>query len=277
MPSDGLEYQVTGNAAAKKVLIEAAASKVSAFDPTVGMFRSVDGRASTGGNPLANFDVLIDHTMDVGLVYQAASLAGKSAWIKEANAHMTKLETTLVRPDGSTYQWGYFNDSSGNFIDGETRQGYSNSSTWSRGQAWAIYSFTAAYAARGRADFLATAEKTADYFINHLPADGIPYWDFNAPVTATTPRDTSAAAIAADALLRLASLIPGTADSTRYQNTAEQILASLASPTYLAQGTKSSGILQQGALWVAKGEINESLSFGDYYFLDALNRFDALP
>jgi unsaturated chondroitin disaccharide hydrolase len=276
MPSDGLEYAFTDSHAAKKVLIAAAASKVSAFDSNVGMFRSVDGRASTSGNPLADFPVLIDHTMDVELVYRAASLTKNSEWIKLANQHMEKLERTLVRPDGSTYQWGYFNEKSGTFIDGETRQGYSNSSTWSRGQAWAIYSFTAAYAARGRPDFLATAEKTADYFINHLPADGIPYYDFNAPVTATTPRDSSAAAIAADALLRLAKLIPGTADATRYQATAEQILTTLTSPAYLAEGTKSSGILLHGALWVAKGESDESLSFGDYYFLDAMNRWEGL-
>jgi unsaturated chondroitin disaccharide hydrolase len=276
MPTDGLEYQFTDSATAKKVLIAAAASKVSAFDSTVGMFRSVDARDSTSGNPLANFNVLIDHTMDVEMVYRAASLTKNSEWIKLANDHMEKLETTLVRPDGSTYQLGYFNAKSGKFIDGETKQGYSNSSTWSRGQAWAMYSFTAAYAARGRADFLATAEKVSDYFIDHLPADGIPYWDFNAPVTATTPKDSSAAAIAADALLRLAKLIPGTADATRYQNTAEQILTTLASPAYLAEGSKSGGILLHGALWVAKGETNESLSFGDYYFLDALNRFEGL-
>jgi hypothetical protein len=276
MPSDGLEYQFTANAAAKQVLIDAASSKISNFDPTVGMFQTVNGRPSTSGNPLANFDVLLDDSVSVDLVYKAASLAGKSAWIKDANQYMAKLATTLVRPDGSTSQEGYFNSKTGTFIDGETKQGYGNSSCWARGQAWAMYSFTAAYAARGRADFLATAEKVSDYFIAHLPSDNVPYWDFNAPVTAATPRDTSAAAVAADALLRLAALIPGTAKGTEYQTVGENILTSLASPTYLAQGTKLSGILGQGALWVNKGEYNESLSFGDYYFLDALNRYEGL-
>jgi unsaturated chondroitin disaccharide hydrolase len=276
MPTDGLEYQFTGSAAAKRALIDAAASKVVNFDPHVGMFQTVDGRPSTGGNPLANFNVLLDDSMSVELVYEAASLAGKSAWIKEANEHMAKLETTLVRPDGSTDQEGYFNEKTGEFIDGETKQGLSNSSCWARGQAWAMYSFTAAYAARGRPDFLATAQKLANYFINHLPADGIPYWDFNAPVTATTPKDSSAAAIGADALLRLAKLIPGTADSMLYQNTAEKILGTLASPAYLAEGAKSAGILLHGALWVGKGESDASLSFGDYYFLDAMNRWEGL-
>ncbi len=276
MPTDGLEYLINGTAAAKQVLIDAASSKVANFDPNVGMFQTVDGQPSTSGNPLANFNVLLDDSMSVELVYKAASLAGKTAWIKEANEHMAKLETTLVRPDGSTCQEGYFNKKTGDFIDGETKQGYSNSSCWARGQAWAMYSFTAAYAARGRPDFLATAEKLSNYFIDHLPADGIPYWDFNAPVTTTTPKDSSAAAVAADALLRLAKLIPGTADATLYQNTAEKILATLASPAYLAEGTKSSGILLHGALWVAKGESDESLSFGDYYFLDALNRYEGL-
>jgi unsaturated chondroitin disaccharide hydrolase len=276
LPTDGLEYQLTNDAVAKKVLIDAAASKISTFDANVGMFRSVDGRASTSGNPLADFPVLMDHTMDIELVYRAASLAGRSDWIKMADEHMEKLETTLVRPDGSTYQWGYFNEKTGKFIDGETRQGLNSGSTWSRGQAWAMYSFTAAAELRGRPDFLATAEKTANFFLDHLPADGIPYWDFSAPITPTTPRDSSAAAIAADALLRLAKLIPGTAEATRYEGAAENILATLASPAYLVQGTTSSGILLHGARWVAKGETNESLSFGDYYFLDAMNRFEGL-
>ena len=276
LPTDGQMFAATGDPASKQILIDAAASKIKTFDKTVEMFRSVDGRTSTSGNAKANFSVLIDHTMDLELVYQAAKLANRPDWTAKANDHLAKLARTMVRADGSTVQWGYFDDKTGQFVDGETRQGLSNSSTWSRGQAWAITSFTAAAEATGRSDFLADARKTADYFIAHLPSDGVPYWDFNAPVTPTTPRDSSAAAVAADALLRLAKLLPGT-DGATYFNAAVHILTSLASPAYLAGGTSSPGILLHGARYVPKDQSDGALIFGDYYFLDAINRYEAAP
>src|SRR6476469_9962444 len=104
------------------------------------------------------------------------------------------------RQHGGTYQWGYWDTASGNFIDGETYQGFANESTWSRGQAWSIYSFSAIARDTGLSDVLSAARKVADYFIAHLPADSVPYWDFNSPDIPNTFRDSSAAAIAASGL-----------------------------------------------------------------------------
>ena len=129
----------------------------------------------------------------------------------------------------------------------------------------------------GRSDFLAAAEKVSDYYISHLPADDVPYWDFNAKVTSTTPRDTSAASVATSALLQLASLLVGTPAEAKYKAAAEGAINSLCSSAYLAEGSSSHGILLHGARWVAKGLTDNSLSFGDYYFLEALNRYATLP
>src|SRR5581483_1646388 len=158
------------------------------------------------------------------------------------------------------------------FVEGETKQGLSNQSTWARGQGWAIYSLTEAYAATGRADFLAAAKKVADFYIAHLPPDFVPYWDFNAKVTSTTPRDTAAAAVATSGLLKLASLLQQAGqDGSSYKQAAEGAINSLCSSAYLAEGSSSHGILLHGAKWVAKGLTDNTLVYGDYYFLEALN------
>ena len=97
-------------------------------------------------------------------------------------------------PDGSTAQWGYFNDASGAFIGHAKKQGQTADSAWSRGQAWAIYAYTAAYRETGNASFLSTAKKVSEFYIANMPSDGVPFWDFRATDIPNTYRDTSAAA-----------------------------------------------------------------------------------
>ena len=184
----------------------------------------------------------------------------------------------MIRPDGGSYQWGYFNSTTGAFIDGETYQGYSNDSTWSRGQAWAILSFTTVAGMTGLPDILAGAQKVADYFVANLPSDSIPYWDFNVPTIPNTYRDTSAAAVAADGLLQLSALVTDPVAATKYRSAAQKILTSLSGPKYLAEGSNSLGILLHGAQNVPHDSNGNdvSLIFGDYYFLDAINRLRAM-
>ncbi|MGB7157732.1 MAG: PA14 domain-containing protein [Tepidisphaeraceae bacterium] len=271
-------YRAMGRKADRLILTAAAQSKVDTFDPTVGMFRNVHFRPSESGNPNANFPVLIDVTMDLELVYWAAKASGNLHWIDMANSHLSKLIETFIRLDGGTIQWGYFDEGTGAFVSGETRQGYADTSTWSRGQAWLIYSLVNAYAETGRADFLAAAKKVSDYWLSRVPADRVPKWDFDAPALAGTYRDSSAAAVAASAFVKLGQLLAGTPDGTKYRAAAEATLSSLASPAYLNTATSASrGILFHGARWVAKGNADDSLIYGDYYFLEAINRYNGLP
>lgn len=261
--------QQTGSSAAESYIITAAENRLTNFNSAVGAWQET-WRASTSGNPLANFGVLLDDTTDAQEVFWAAQQSGNTAWFNDAVDEMATVEKYLVRPNGSTAQFGYFNATTGQFIDNETYEGFSPTSTWSRGQAWAIDSFTTAYSYTHRADFLATAENVANYFINNLPSDSIPYWDFNAPGIPNTYRDTSAAAIAATGLLELAQIDPNTANAQRYYLAAQSILASLASAPYLAQGSSSHGILLQGAGDVPANIADDaSVNYGDYYFLEA--------
>jgi unsaturated chondroitin disaccharide hydrolase len=162
----------------------------------------------------------------------------------------------------------------GNLEKTVTWQGYSDSSTWARGQAWAIHGFTNAYTRTGRPELLAAAEKTADYFISHLPADGVPYWDFRHPDIPHTERDASAAAIAASGLLDLARRT-GSSSSARYRRVAEKILVSLARD--FTAGPESAAVLQHSVGGRPQNvEVDVGLVYADYYYVEALLRLKGL-
>jgi hypothetical protein len=117
------------------------------------MFRSVHADPSRSGDPNADFPVLIDHDMDLELVYWAARASGHLEWIDTANSHLSKVIQNMIRPDGGTYQFGFFNAATGAFVHGQTRQGYADNTTWSRGESWLLYTLANAYAETGRVDF----------------------------------------------------------------------------------------------------------------------------
>ncbi|MDQ3441612.1 MAG: PA14 domain-containing protein [Planctomycetota bacterium] len=275
MPSYLNLYRAMSRRSDRLMVVAAAQSKVEQFDPTVGMFRSVHFDPSESGNPAANFPVLIDHTMDLELLYWAAKSSGNVQWIDLANSHLQKVIEHFIRPDGGTNQWGYFNGDTGAFVASQGRQGYADDTTWSRGQPWLLYSLANAYAETGRADFLAAAKKVADYWLAHVGVDMVPNWDFDAPASAGVFKDSSAAAVAASAFLKLGGAMASTPDGTRYRAAAEATLSSLASVNYLNTGD-GRGLLKHGARWVAKGNVDDSLIYGDYYFLEAINRYNGL-
>ena len=126
-------YEQTGSASARQVLLDAAASKETEWNSTVGAFENMWG-TSNSGNPQANFPVLMDQTTDMLLMLWASQQTGNQTYYNQVLEQARKVIQYLVRPDGSTYQFGYFDNATGAFVDGENYQGYSNSSTWSRGR-----------------------------------------------------------------------------------------------------------------------------------------------
>jgi unsaturated chondroitin disaccharide hydrolase len=121
--------------------------------------------------------------------------------------------------------------------------------------------------------YLKTAVKMADYFISHLPADYVPFWDLNLPQDHPKKfKDASAAAIALSGLLELRNYVE---DSSRYDAVIRAMMESLAGK-YLSIGTGSSGILIHSAYNVNSKnpyDWDASTIWGDYYFLEALERY----
>ena len=169
---------------------------------------------------------------------------GNPAWAGIAATHAETVTTNLVRSDGSTGEVADFNPTSGALVGVTTFAGYSNTSTWARGEAWALYGFVQAYQTSDNPAFLTTAEDVANYFVGELVADDtwIPPWDFDAP--GTQPVDTSAAAIAADGLVMLSTVAGGTLGAM-YLTDAEDILGALSS-SYLDTSPSGEAVLTDG-------------------------------
>ena len=161
----------------------------------------------------------------------------------------------------------------GEVLNRHTHQGYAHESTWSRGEAWALYGFTLMYRETGDQLYLDQANHIADFIFSHprLPDDLIPYWDFDAPEIPDEPRDVSAAAIIASALYELSGY--NVEDAGLYRQWADTILENLTSSYRAAPGADGGFLLlhSTGAKSL-NSEIDVPLVYADYYFLEALLR-----
>jgi unsaturated chondroitin disaccharide hydrolase len=222
----------------------------------------------------SHITVIIDNMMNLELLFLAAENGGDPNWYNMAVSHALKTRQNHVRADGSTYHVVDYN-TDGTVFSKFTVQGAGTETTWSRGQAWGLYGFTMTYRYTKDARFLGTAQQLADYFINNLPADFVPYWDFSK--SGTAPRDSSAAAIAAAGLLELSTFVATQADKDRYRTAALNIQTSLSSASYLGDRLATDGILLHGSANVPGGDSDKSLVYGDYYFIQGCYRAKTPP
>lgn len=288
--SFGNAYRLTGNEDYRKVLIESARSLCTRFNEKVGCIESWNYRMSWNGKDEWFYPVIIDNMMNLELLYFAAKETGDSIFQHVADRHAETCARHQFRSDYSQYHVVNYDDETGEVLHRATCQGFSDNSAWARGQAWAIYGFTMAYRETKRKDFLKVAAGAADFWINHpnLPADGIPYWDFNVDQQGytpdwnyqpeqfdTVPRDASAAAIAASGLIELSGFVK---DGKKYLDAARKILESLSSSEYLAEKGKNANFVLKHCVgsFPHGQEIDVPLVYADYYYLEALLRYDKL-
>lgn len=154
--------------------------------------------------------------LNLDILFWAAKETSNRALYDMARAHAHTTRTQHIRDDNSTFHVVDFDQETGDVKSRFTNQGFSDDSCWARGQAWGILGFMQTYEWTQESVFLDTAKDLAKYFIAHLPVDGVPYWDFTAPVTETSPRDTSAAMIAACGMLLVYKAVKGTIEADYY-------------------------------------------------------------
>ena len=142
---------------------------------------------------------------------------------------------------------------------------------WARGQAWAIYGYTVVFRETGDPKYLEFAEKLVDVYLKNLPEDYVPYWDFNAPDIPNAPKDASAACVVASALLEMSGFY-GNGQGEKYKEAAEKMLCSLSSDKYQSRDTNVAFLLHSTGHWPAKSEIDASIIYADYYYIEALLR-----
>ncbi len=257
----------------KEILLNSAKSLSTRFNPKTGCIKSWDSK-----NP-DDFLVIIDNMMNLELLFWATQVTGDSSFYKIAVTHANTTMQNHFRPDHSSYHVINYNAVTGEIKEKKTAQGAANESAWARGQAWGLYGYTVMYRETKDRKYLDQANQIAHFILSNpaLPADKIPYWDYNAPGIPDALRDASAASIAAAALLELCNYNSGSTGK-QYIKAAEQMLKSLSSPAYKAMaGTNGGFIIEHGVGHKPAGtEVDVPLTYADYYFIEALLRYKAL-
>jgi len=263
--SFGIGYRLTKRSHYKNVLIDAANTLVTRYNPTVGCIRSWD-------NGKWKYPVIIDNMMNLELLFWASKITGNSKYSRIAISHANTTLKNHFRDNGSSWHVLDYDPDTGKILSKTTAQGYSNESSWARGQAWGLYGFTMAYRETKDSTYLKQAEKIADYILLNLSKTKIPYWDFKAPYIPFEQKDASAAAIAASALLELSLF---SQNKNTYFKFAEEILHQLCSPEYFAKEKTNGNFILKHSVGhkPENSEVNVPIIYADYYFIEALLRY----
>jgi unsaturated chondroitin disaccharide hydrolase len=262
-------WRLTGDPAARQTAIGAADQLMTRFFERAGVLQawgSLD-------DPHERGRVIADSLMNLPLLYWAGEVTGAARYAQAARWHAGQIRDHLVRPDGSTFHTFYFDPETGAPLYGKTAQGAADNSCWSRGQAWTIYGFVLSCGYTRDDSFLQTACRVADYFLAHLPEDGVAYWDLVFAEGGAEERDSSAAAIAVCGLLELARRLPDGANAQRYLAAARRIVGSLIRDYSTMRDADSNALLLHGVYSKPHGAgVDEGNLWGDYFYLEALMR-----
>ncbi|CAM3327312.1 glycoside hydrolase family 88 protein [Zobellia roscoffensis] len=269
--SYGNGYRLTGNEEYKKVLLAAADTLATLYNPNVGSILSWPIKKDE-----YKHNTIVDNMMNLELLFWAAKNGGSQNLYDLSESHAQVTMDYLVREDASMFHLGSFDDETGEFLKGVTHQGYADDSMWARGQTWGIYGFAVAYRETGNKDFLKTSIQLTDHFIERLPEDGIPYWDFDDPKIPESPKDASAAAVAACGMLELSELVEEEAQKEKYFNAAKKLIEILSTDAYLSGDTNQALLLHSTGHHPRNSEIDMPIVYADYYYMEALLRLKKL-
>ncbi|WP_330984620.1 MULTISPECIES: glycoside hydrolase family 88 protein [Enterobacterales] len=262
-------WRLTGNETARQSALQAADALMERFNPTAKIIQAWGDL----NDPEQQGRMIIDCNMNLPLLYWASEQTGDARYAQAATAHAEQAARYIVRPDASTYHTYYMDVKTGEPRFGNTHQGYSDSSCWSRGQAWGIYGFLLSYLHTGDKSMVELSRSLTHYFINRLPEDSVCHWDL-ALLGTDAVRDSSAAAITVCGLLELVKALP-TLDPHRahYEEMALRIMQSL-TDNYLAHDDEPcEGLLKHSVYHMASGKgVDQCCSWGDYFYLEAMVR-----
>lgn len=262
-------FKLTGSEQAKETALMAAKLLTERYYEKAGIIQAWGNL----NDPAQQGRMIIDCLMNLPLLYWASDVTGDNKYRNMAYSHAQQAAKHIVREDASCFHTFYMDTHTGMPIGGKTCQGYSDDSSWARGQAWAIYGFPLSYIYTGDETFLQIAAKMANYFLNRLPDDDVCYWDL-VFTDGDQERDSSSAAIAACGLLETAKHLPlSNPCRTLYENAALKIILSLTDKYTSRDLTNSNGILLHG-VYNKPGScgVDECCIWGDYFYFEALVR-----
>ena len=270
--SYGKGYEVNHSQEYKNVILASADSLATLFNPIVGTILSWPREVKPRNWP---HNTIMDNMMNLDMMFWAAKNCGNKLLYDLAVTHAKTTMQNHFRPDGSCYHVAVYDTINGNLIKGVTHQGYADNSMWARGQSWAIYGYTMVYRYTHNKMFLDFAQKVTDIYIKRLKEtsdDLIPLWDMDDPRGVKgAPRDVSASCVVADALLELQQYVGGE-KGEEYKQFAIQSLAQLSTDKYQSGKKNVAFLMHSTGHHPAGSEIDASIIYADYYYLEALNR-----
>ncbi|WP_276165787.1 glycoside hydrolase family 88 protein [Zobellia alginiliquefaciens] len=268
-PAFGNGYKLGDKKEYKDILLTSAKSLVSRYNPKVGTIKSWSNKMHPRWQ---QHITIIDNMLNLELLFWAAKNGGDSELKDIAIKHAETTMKNHFRDDYTSWHVIEYDSITGSVLNHHTKQGYADDSRWSRGQAWGIYGFSMVYRETGDKKFLDFAQKLSDRYLELLPEDYVPYWDFDVPNLEKEERDASAAAVVASGLLELSTFLEDTTQKQKYYNAALKMLSSLSSENYSGVGKANSFLLHSTGAKSLGSEIDVALIYADYYYIEALDR-----
>ena len=265
-----LDWRITGDERARIRALHAANILAGRFNPRGRFIRSWN-RDCTGW-------VIIDSMMNLSILFWACDQMNDPRFKFIAEDHADTVMQYLVRGDSSCHHIAVLNPHNGALFETPVGQGYISGSSWTRGQAWALYGFAITYRHTGEIRYLEAARRIAQYFREEVSRFGfVPPADFRAPHDSVKIIDTSAGSIAACGLLTLADISTPSGSQADVENIYLQNAMNILKATEAAHcdwDTSTDGIVKNATAQF-HGKLDERhvpLIYGDYFFLEAVNR-----
>ncbi len=264
----GANYRLTQNKRSERRLLHAATTLAGRYNPNLEIIRAWDGQWMKGYDTAGG--AIIDTMMNLPLLYLASEITGDNRFKYIAICHADTMLKYMLRSDGSSNHQIVFDTNTGEFIANPGGQGYASGSSWSRGQAWAVYGYALSYRHTGETRYLDAAKRAASYFIsNALLTDYVPLADFRAP-DEPVYFDTTAGAISACGLLEIAEHTDDT-EKTLYIENAKKLIEAI-DKNWCDYDIHTDGIVDGGSVSYHAEKHHEKIIYGDYFFTEAILR-----
>ncbi len=272
-PSCVAGYKLVGSQKGKEAALKAAKQLITRFHPA-GEFIQAWGPMNTP----ENYRLIIDCLLNLPLLYWASEETGDGKYREIAKKHTHTALKNVIREDYSTWHTFFFHMETGEPDHGATCQGYRDGSAWARGQAWGIYGCALAYKYTKREEYIPIFRNVAQYFLEHLPKDMIPFWDLEFTDGDAQPRDSSSASIAACGMLEMAKALDPD-EAAIYTGYARKLIKSLYDNYAVKDRALSNGLVLHSTYsnhspyntCDHKG-VDECNAWGDYFYMEALTR-----
>lgn len=270
VPSCVSAYKLTGNEKAKEAAIWAADKLISRYQEK-GEFIQAWGELGAKDN----YRLIVDCLLNIPLLYWATEETGKQHYREMAENHYRSTIQHAIRDDASAFHTFYFDPETGEPLEGKTRQGFSDDSSWARGQSWLIYGIALNHFYNEQPANINVFEAVTNYYLNRLPEDFISYWDLIFTDGSNQSRDSSAAAIAICGMNLMDDYLPESNSHKLIYKYAQHAMMESLIDNYTDQKTDGiTALINSGVYsWHSGKGVDEGNIWGDYFYLEALVRF----